>query len=205
MEREATHIHVWSLIKRLLWSDISLIEDPTLISEDVWRILCVCVCVCVCVDQCCKNQLSNHWMQALNWKVIRRFHLLGCTAVQSSGIVATVRRIMPPPSSTWRWKQNVSASWPRRWQSSQFRPVELQNWHMFSIGLLYCEVGVVTRLLAGRPVNRGSIPGSDKWFVSASKIPDLPWSPPSFLFNGLLFVFGATAPSGPGPPHSWGF
>ena len=161
--------------------------------------------MCVCVDQCCQDPLSNYWIQALNWKVIRRFYLLGCTAVQSSGIVPMVRGIMLPPSSTWRWKQYVSASRPRRRQSSQFRPVELQNWHMFGFGLFYCEVGVVPRLLAGRPVNRGTIPGGDKLFVSASKLPDLPWSSHNLLFSGVLFVFGVTAPIGPGPPHSRGF
>ena len=43
-----------------------------------------------------------------------------------------------------------------------------------TFGLFYCEVGVVARLLAGRPMSWATIPGSDEGFVPASKLPYLP-------------------------------
>jgi len=44
-------------------------------------------------------------------------------------------------------------------------------------------VGIVTRLRAGRPRNRGSFPGEGKRIVSSAKIPDRILGPPGFLFK----------------------
>lgn len=45
---------------------------------------------------------------------------------------------------------------------------------------------VVSRLQAGQPWSRGSIPGGGKKFFFSPECPDRLWDPPSLLFNGCL-------------------
>jgi hypothetical protein len=45
-------------------------------------------------------------------------------------------------------------------------------------------VGIITRLRAKRPINRGSIPGNGKGFISFLKRSDRLWGSYSLLLNG---------------------
>jgi hypothetical protein len=46
------------------------------------------------------------------------------------------------------------------------------------------SVGIATRLRAGRPDDRGSIPGGGWEFLSSPTRPDRLWGPPNLLSNG---------------------
>jgi hypothetical protein len=49
--------------------------------------------------------------------------------------------------------------------------------------------GIMTRLLAGRPRSRNSIPGRGNRFFSSPKLPDRLWGPPSLLFTSYQWLF----------------
>jgi hypothetical protein len=60
------------------------------------------------------------------------------------------------------------------------------NVEVFKVTVVYIYrvVRTVTRLRAGRPRNRGSIPGSGNRILSSPKRPDRLWGSSNFLYNG---------------------
>jgi hypothetical protein len=72
------------------------------------------------------------------------------------------------------------------------KELELQSIYGITCESRDLSVGIVTRLRAGRPKNRGSIPHRDRRFISSPKRADRLWDPSSvpLSWNRGLFPLG---------------
>ena len=145
----------WLDIKKLL-GKYSFMADRVYIYIYIYIYMCVCVCVCVCVRESCSKISKAHPERS----AITKYFYCGNTllllkkkklekSIQISALISV-------------WVSYKSERWPTNLKS-------WGGWELFEwLSSIYQPIGIMVRVFANGPEDRGSIPGRDIWKTQKS-------------------------------------